>query len=143
MDVHAPLAVTEALRQRAVDVLTAQEDGKARLEDPPLLDRATTLGRVLFTQDEDFLAEAARRQRAGQPFDGIAYAHQMRVTIGQCVRDLELMAKLYESADMANRLEHCGERSIRLRPVLDIKSDVIDEALGIMQQECARLSQVK
>ncbi len=37
----------------------------------------------------------------------------------------------------------CGERSIRLRPVLDIKNDVIDEALGIMQQECARLAQVK
>ena len=34
----------------------------------------------------------------------------------------------------------CGERSIRLRPVLDIKQDVIDEALGIMKQECRRLS---
>jgi len=34
----------------------------------------------------------------------------------------------------------CGERSIRLRPVLDVKRDVIDEALGIMGQECRRLS---
>jgi L-lysine 6-transaminase len=34
----------------------------------------------------------------------------------------------------------CGERSIRLRPVLDVKSDVIDEAIGIMHQECRRLS---
>jgi len=34
----------------------------------------------------------------------------------------------------------CGERSIRLRPVLDIKPDVIDEALGIMKQECRRFS---
>jgi len=106
MDVHAPLAITEALRQRGVDVLTAQEDGKDRLEDSPLLDRANALGRVLFTQDEDFLGEAARRQQAGQPFTGIIYAHQMRVTIGQCVRELELMAKVYETADMANRVEH-------------------------------------
>ncbi|HVV00806.1 MAG TPA: aminotransferase class III-fold pyridoxal phosphate-dependent enzyme, partial [Verrucomicrobiae bacterium] len=37
----------------------------------------------------------------------------------------------------------CGERSIRLRPVLDIKTDVIDEALGIMDQECRRLSLIK
>jgi L-lysine 6-transaminase len=34
----------------------------------------------------------------------------------------------------------CGERSIRLRPVLDVKTDVIDEAIGIMHQECRRLS---
>jgi L-lysine 6-transaminase len=34
----------------------------------------------------------------------------------------------------------CGQRSIRLRPVLDVKSDVIDEAIGIMHQECRRLS---
>src|SRR5205814_7759925 len=33
----------------------------------------------------------------------------------------------------------CGERSIRLRPVLDVKEDVIDEALGIMERECRRL----
>jgi L-lysine 6-transaminase len=34
----------------------------------------------------------------------------------------------------------CGERSIRLRPVLDIKEDVIDEALKIMSNECRRLA---
>jgi L-lysine 6-transaminase len=34
----------------------------------------------------------------------------------------------------------CGERSIRLRPVLDIKSDVIDAALKIMEKECRRLA---
>src|SRR5215831_9551314 len=33
----------------------------------------------------------------------------------------------------------CGERSIRLRPVLDITENVIDEALGIMDRECRRL----
>src|SRR6266581_4519862 len=33
----------------------------------------------------------------------------------------------------------CGERSIRLRPVLDVKEEVIEESLGIMDQECQRL----
>lgn len=28
------------------------------------------------------------------------------MTIGQCVHDLELMAKVYESAEAANRIEH-------------------------------------
>jgi len=33
-----------------------------------------------------------------------------------------------------------GQRSIRLRPVLDVKTNVLDEALGIMDQECRRLA---
>jgi L-lysine 6-transaminase len=33
----------------------------------------------------------------------------------------------------------CGDRSIRLRPVLDVQEDVIREALGIMDQQCRRL----
>ncbi len=49
MDVHVRRAVTDGLRLRGVDVLTALEDGAAELEDPALLDRATELGRVLFS----------------------------------------------------------------------------------------------
>src|ERR1041385_5827758 len=33
----------------------------------------------------------------------------------------------------------CGERSIRLRPVLDVKDDIIAESLRIMEKECERL----
>ncbi|HEX3720163.1 MAG TPA: L-lysine 6-transaminase [Verrucomicrobiae bacterium] len=33
----------------------------------------------------------------------------------------------------------CGERSIRLRPVLDLKDDALDEALKIIDAECRRL----
>src|SRR5688572_25584320 len=34
----------------------------------------------------------------------------------------------------------CGERSIRLRPVLDVTEDVLNEALRIIDQECRRLT---
>jgi L-lysine 6-transaminase len=33
----------------------------------------------------------------------------------------------------------CGERSIRLRPVLDVTEDVLEQALRIMEKECDRL----
>jgi hypothetical protein len=36
MDVHARRAVTDGLRLRGVDVITAQEDGAAELEDAEL-----------------------------------------------------------------------------------------------------------
>jgi len=106
MDVHVRRAITEALRVRGVDVLTAQIDGAARLSDPQLLDRAMNLDRVLFSQDEDLLAEATRRQRAGEAFAGVIYAHQLRVNIGRCVTDLELIAEATEPDDWRNRLEY-------------------------------------
>jgi predicted nuclease of predicted toxin-antitoxin system len=55
MDQHVPRAITNGLRLRGVDVLTAHEDGTSELDDASLLDRATELKRVLFTQDDDLL----------------------------------------------------------------------------------------
>ena len=106
MDVHVPFAITAGLRLRGVDVLTAQEDGTAEVDDDVLLDRVTALGRVIFTRDVDFLGHARERQRTGVEFSGVVYAHQLRVSIGQCVADLELIAKVYEPEDMENRVEY-------------------------------------
>ena len=47
---------------------------------------------MLFSHDDDLLAEAARRQVAGIPFGGVIYAHQLRVSIGVCIDDLTLIA---------------------------------------------------
>lgn len=106
MDEHVHRAITIGLRLRDADALTAQEDGRRGVPDDVLLDRATELQRVLFSQDEDFLAEATRRQEGGIPFAGIVFAHQLRVTIGVCVRDPELIAKAADLEDLANRVEY-------------------------------------
>ena len=105
MDHHVARVITQGLRARGVDVLTAYEDGSDRMGDAELFDRATKLGRVLFTQDFDFLAEASRRQQAGVPFWGLIYAHQAHVNIGACISDLELIAKSCDLEDMLNRVE--------------------------------------
>jgi uncharacterized protein with PIN domain len=106
MDEHVHRAITVGLRLRGVDVLTVQENGRRNTSDDVLLDRATELGRVMFSQDEDLLAEAKRRQDESAPFAGVIYAHQLRVTIGTCVRDLELIAKAADPQDLANRVEY-------------------------------------
>jgi hypothetical protein len=102
MDHHVSRAITNGLRLRGVDVLTAHEDGASEYGDPALLDRASELERVLFTQD-DLLAEATHRQQRGQPFGGVIYAHQLRTSVGDCVRDLELVAMAGEPADVTGR----------------------------------------
>jgi hypothetical protein len=93
MDVHVHAAVTEQLRRRGVDVVTAQEDGTLHFPDDQLLERSTRLGRVLFTYDIRFKALAEDWQRRGRPFAGLVWGHPMRLTIGQMVIDLELIAK--------------------------------------------------
>ncbi|GAK59828.1 hypothetical protein U27_06814 [Candidatus Vecturithrix granuli] len=105
MDHNVPRVITVELRLRGIDVLTAYEDGASRLNDMQVLDRANELGRILFTQDDDFLAEAVKRQKTGKTFCGIIYAHQLRTSIGKCVRDLELIAKVGEPEELSNRVE--------------------------------------
>ena len=106
MDVHIRRAVTSALRLRSIDVLTTQEDGAAELDDDRLLLRATELGRVLVSQDEDLLREGARLPREGTRFSGIIYAHQLRITIGRMVEDLELIATATTNEEWIGRIEY-------------------------------------
>ena len=58
MDVHVPAAITAGVRRRRIDVLTSQEDGTRQANDQELLARASTLKRVLVSQDHDLLVIA-------------------------------------------------------------------------------------
>lgn len=106
MDVHVPGPITQGLRRRSVDVLRAQDNGGDCLSDSVLLDHASAIGRVLFSQDSDLLAEAKSRQVTGTHFAGLVYARQLGITIGQAIRDLELIAKVYDPVDIENRVEY-------------------------------------
>lgn len=105
MDVHVPEAVTEQLRRREVDGVTARDDGSDTLEDDQLLDRARELNRVCFTQEIRFKAMAESWQETGREFAGLVFAHQLGVTIGQMVADLELIAKASDIAEWRNQIE--------------------------------------
>lgn len=105
MDHNVPRAITNGLRSREVDVLTSFENGTSEWQDRELLDRANDLKRVLFTRDYNLLQEATKRQRSGLPFYGVIYAHQLRVSIGDCIRDLEIIAKAGDPEDLINMVQ--------------------------------------
>ena len=105
MDEHIHRAITLGLRLREIDVLTVQEDNRVGLADCLVLDRATELNRIVVSQDRDFLIEAQKRQVTGLDFTGVIYAHQLQVSIGECVRDLELIAKLGSPEEFKNRVQ--------------------------------------
>ncbi|HEX7723044.1 MAG TPA: DUF5615 family PIN-like protein [Pyrinomonadaceae bacterium] len=106
MDVPVPLAITDQLRRRGVDVITAQEDGARRFSDPDLLDRASQLDRILVTHDKDLLVESSLRQRIGGGFAGVIYVPQTGMTIGKCVDELELLAQLTKPVEWTDRVEY-------------------------------------
>jgi hypothetical protein len=106
MDHHVDAAITQGLRRRGIDVLTCQDDGTTNWDDERLLERTGQLDRVLFSQDKDLLAFAHRWQSAGRSFAGLIYGHQLDLTIGQAIRDLELIAQVYDPDDLRDRVEY-------------------------------------
>ncbi len=105
LDVHVPSSIASELRHRGVDVMTAREDGTAELTDDALLERASQLGRVIFTQDIRFKALAESWQREGRNFAGLLFGHQLHGSIGQYVRDLDLIARATDTADWTSQVE--------------------------------------
>jgi hypothetical protein len=102
--------VTEALRPRGVDGLTAQEDDAALLADPEILLRASALRRVLVSQDSDLIAEARRKLANAEPVAGGRCVHPLRWTVGRRVEASTAMALVGEPEDAADRAETLPRR---------------------------------
>ncbi|HLF25694.1 MAG TPA: DUF5615 family PIN-like protein [Anaerolineae bacterium] len=100
MDEDVPPAVTHGLQLRGIDVLTTKEAGMLGARDEAQLHLATGQGRVLFSQDEDFLA----LHEQGVSHTGIAYAPQ-QTFIGAIVRGLLLIYDVLAAEDMRGRVE--------------------------------------
>ncbi len=104
MDVHVPSAITEGLRRQGIDVVTSQEDGTREVGDEALLERASELGRILFSQDRDLLRIANAWQNQNRAFAGVIFAHQQGLSIGLCVEELGLIAKCCSAQEVADRV---------------------------------------
>lgn len=103
-DHHVNIAILNGLRAKGIDVLTCAEDGTMRWADDLLLERVSQQGRAIFTQDTDFLKIAEDWQLIGRDFSAVVYAKQGRITIGRAIRDLELIANVFDSVDLRNRI---------------------------------------
>ena len=98
-DEHVSKAVIRGLRQRGVDVLAVPEAGMMAASDQEHLDYARDRGRVIFTQDDDFL-----RLAAGQSHAGIVYAPQ-HTPIGEIIFGLMLIFQVMDSQEMDDHVE--------------------------------------
>ena len=96
MDEHVHPGITKALQQYGIDVLTAQQAHNLDIADEEHLQFAASEGRVIFTQDEDFLRVKNHH--------GIAYAHQ-RTPLRQIIEGLVLISQAMTEDEMKNHIE--------------------------------------
>jgi hypothetical protein len=59
------------------------------------------MSRVMFSQDEDMVIEAVRRQRTGESFAGLVFA-PIKLPFRKYIDDLELIASAMTVAELAN-----------------------------------------
>jgi predicted nuclease of predicted toxin-antitoxin system len=102
LDQHVSSAVARGLRLRGVDVTTTAEAGLQDASDEKQLEYIQATGRVIFTEDDDFL----RIHDAGQSHPGIVYSKQGTRSIGEIVRFLLLMSDCLETDDLRGRIEY-------------------------------------
>ena len=102
LDEHVDHVIAQGLRRLAIDVTTTTDAGLLEAEDHEHLAFARAAGRIVFTQDEDFLSLAAR----GVEHLGIVYCHPRARSAGEIIAFLRLLHECVEPTDMANRVEY-------------------------------------
>jgi predicted nuclease of predicted toxin-antitoxin system len=104
LDEHVNPAIAYGLRRRGVDVTTNPQCGLIGKSDIEQLRFATDAGRVVFTQDEDFLSLAS----SGVKHSGIVYCKQGARSIGRIIEYLEMLHVCMAPEEMLRHVEFLG-----------------------------------
>ena len=101
LDENVSNSIALGLRHRGIDVTTTPEENLLGVSDERQLQFASSNGRVIFTQDTDFL----RMNQSSIIHAGIAYCPQQSKSIGQIIRGLLLIWEILEPGEMYNHIE--------------------------------------
>ena len=101
-DENIERSIIEGLRRRKVEVISALELGYLSKPDDFHIKKASEIKAVILTHDVDFLRIASNPKIN---HSGIIFSHPKNVSIGQCIRGVELIAKVLTFNDMKNHIE--------------------------------------
>ena len=100
LDENIPTEIARQLRRSGIDAVSALDEGQLGASDPSQLRRATAIGCVLCTHDQDFLRLAAE----GAEHAGIVFAQQATSSIGGWVRALRSLHTRMKADQARNRV---------------------------------------
>jgi predicted nuclease of predicted toxin-antitoxin system len=101
LDEHMHPAIAQALRRHGVDVTTTIEAELRTGDDHAQLAFARSEGRILVTDDADFLRFAG----LNRDHSGIAFCRRSRLSVGQIINGLLLIYEVMTPTEMAGRVE--------------------------------------
>jgi predicted nuclease of predicted toxin-antitoxin system len=101
LDEHISAHIAAGLRRRNIDVTTTADAGLIGATDMAHFEFASSSGRVLVTQDDDFLRLHAQRVA----HTGIAYCQQQSISVGEMLRRIILIHDLLSPEEMVGRVE--------------------------------------
>ena len=102
LDEHIASAIAQGLRRRGIDVTTTSEANLAMAPDEQHIQFALLHGRVIVTQDRDFLRQAA----ADTHHAGIIYSEQGLRSIGELLRGIILVHEVMLEEEMMDHVEY-------------------------------------
>ena len=97
--------ITEGLKRRGVDALSARDTLNLGLSDEEQVIYASEEKVTIFTHDTDFIRITAKWMDEGRTHHGVIYCHQKSYSIGECVRKLRMLTAVLTSEDMINHIE--------------------------------------
>jgi hypothetical protein len=101
LDENVNKTIADGLKRRKIDVTTTPEAGLISASDEEQLRFACSQGRVLFTQDCDFL----KLHNSGFEHCGVAYCVKGSRSIGEILQGLILIWEVLEAEDIAGKVE--------------------------------------
>lgn len=102
LDENVQVTVAEQLKRRQIEIVTVRDLGALGDADKTHLERATEMGYVLCTYDQDFLRLAS----TGAEHTGIVFGKRQQHFIGDWVRGLTKLHAQKTPEQMKNRIEY-------------------------------------
>ena len=99
-DENIERSIIDGLRRRGIEVISAGELEYYGKSDEFHIRKALEMNAVILTHDNDFLMIAERIDHSG-----IIFSHSRNVSIGQCIRRVELIVSVLTNKDMRNHIE--------------------------------------
>lgn len=99
LDEHVSRAIEHGLQQRLIDAVRAFSAGNQGADDAAHLAYATELGRVVYTNDTDFL----RLHALGNSHAGIVYA-PVGISVREAVEGLAVIHQVLSAEEMQNHV---------------------------------------
>ena len=102
---NIPESVSEGLKRRGIDAFSVRDCGNLGLADEEHLKWAAKNKATILTHDDDLLRICHKWGEEGKEHWGVIYLPRKKISIGECIRKVELLVSILKAEDIRNQIE--------------------------------------